>query len=234
VPDGYTIKSTTPWEGTLSTGDVLIAQIGSAKANPGSTSPDYDLSYTNLNTGVGTDIVSPLWTQTAVSATATIPGTAPYAINLEVGGNHVSDPGGTVFGLQVAVTYATAGFNPADAALTLQLGNTLTPFGWSKAFETPSWTGSGTLELEQGVTALSWTIVQLGTGIGSSGGTPNYYYTGGFATPTGTWGAERSTRVSFSPQLMRLPSATSSVQFFLPIGMVLDIIQLVPSAGVSP
>jgi len=234
VPDGYVVPAAVVWEGNLSDGDLLTVSITSSQAAAGSTSPDYDVVLFTIPPTTGVNIVSPTWSGSPVSGTHQILAAGAYGVSLEVGGGHTGDPGGTVFGFQLGVVYATAGFNPPDAALTLQLGNTLAPFGWSVSSVFHSWTGSGSLQLEQGVTAISWTITATPPQVGSSGGTPNYFFTDAFATPITAYGAERSTRVSFSPQLMRLPSAVRQVDFFLPNGLVLDITQLVPSAGVPP
>jgi len=231
VPDGYNRPTNYPWVGNLATGDQLVVAWTQTQHGLPSTHANFDILLTDFAGPSSINIANPVWGTGAGSATVTIPHDSGWGIGLEIGGINAGDGDGTVFGFQLSAVYSTPGFNPADAALTLQLGNTLAPFGWSVASKFTGWTGSGPLQLELGVTAIAWTFTTIPPNAPQSAGTPTYFYSAGFATPISPYGAERSTRISFSPQLMRLPSACREVDMFVSPGYVLDIQQLVPSSG---
>jgi|SRR5215472_2817478 len=231
VPDGYNLPTNYPWVGNLSTADVLTVSWQSTQHGTPSTHNAFDILLTDFAGPSSLPIANPVWGTGAGSATITVPHDSGWGVGLEIGGVNAGDAAGTVFGFQLGVVYSTPGFNAPDAALTLQLGNTLAPFGWSVASTFAGWNGCGSLQLELGVTALAWTLTTIPPNTPQSDGTPTYFFSAGFATPISPFGAERSTRISFSPQLMRLPSAVKQVDFCLSPGFTATLQQLVPSSG---
>lgn len=233
VPDGYAVPGANPWAGSLSAGDELSFFVGSAQKNPTSTHVDYDVFISDLAGPTVVYELSPLWTAVAVTGTFVIPANATYGLFLQEGGGAAGAAGGTIFNFQMSVAYATPGFNPPDSAALAQLQNELAPYSLVRGQVHRGVVQGSNLTLATNTVALYWSFAQLPPSVPSSGGNPNYYYNFGFATPLQTFGFSKSTRVSFNPQLMWLPPVTTSVSFFLPIGLVLDVTEMAAGAGLT-
>lgn len=196
-------------------------------------------SYSNRNTGppvTWTEQASPInslfaagavnWSVEIASANAAAAGHL-FQFKLDIGALCTGDV------LQTACC-------PPDPGLDLKLAQILGLLGQIYSLipvRTPNYaagtthtglSGDGTIALAATTTAVKVTITSVGAGYGLISGTPATYLSSGWLTPVTNQGPEAGLRISRSPMVLEVPAATSSLDYTLPLGQVIDVQELQP------
>jgi hypothetical protein len=224
VPDGYVALPNRLWFGSFYPGDSLRIGYASGQADPGTSRDDFDIIVFDSDTGQHTQEwngfysaknASFSWLNGAIQSN--------QRVELQGGGTPTPPSSGTLFQFSLEVLRAQGGFNgTADQQLT-DIQRLVDRSRYVPLVTLQQICVSTEIVLQLGTLAVSWTIDQVPAGTTVTSGLPPYYYRLGFATPRLTWGYARSTRITFTPQLLELPPACDRVAFTLTPGTCITV-----------
>jgi len=141
---------------------------------------------------------------------------------LQGGGEPQGSSHGTLFGVTLEQTFQTPGLGDSDRQLLVAIANSVVKPSYAVALIHTNLCGNQSILLQPGVRAVGWTITQLPSNDRVTSGLPPYHFHLGFVTPKVGPGFARSTRITFTPQLLELAEATTEVALTMTPGLCLN------------
>jgi hypothetical protein len=107
-------------------------------------------------------------------------------------------------------------------------GGTSPPTSWTDGIRHGNLSGSGSVLLSPQATGVRAEVVTFPLGQRVQPGQPDFYWELGFITPSVLGSPLRGQRLVFAPQSFALPQFTDTVEWTLPAGAVVDLVELLP------
>jgi hypothetical protein len=148
------------------------------------------------------------------------------------------------FSVQLAADCGGAGFTsdccPPDPSVDLRFRQIIElitnlsssgsspPTSWRDSTRHDALSGSGRLVFTTGTVGVRVEITTLPPGIDQNPGNPVFYFDAGFITPIAIDVPLRGQRLVFNPQSFAMPQFADGISWTLPVGMVINLVELAP------
>jgi len=229
VPDGTNIPPNVVWRANSQIASLqLVTRFASAQQASGFPGVDFDINFRDATNNNLIAQRNSFWTETNVVDTRTF-SNFQVAVELEGGGTPVGTHQGTVFGFSLEANDASTIFGASDRQILVDVERKLDRRPYQLVMTHTGVNSNRQIDLQPGVTAVSWIFRQVPPGIDITDGLPPYYFRLGFVTPLTPQGYTRSRRIVFQNQLFELEPAVTAIALTIRSGLVIDVSEyLVP------
>jgi len=223
VNDGTNVAAPDYWQGTVHVGDTIIVTAGQSVADPGVTRTDYDQFIWNRNNNTVINGRESFWGETSSTFLTNINVDCLAGFQLQGGGAPPGSSHGTLYGVSLEQTFSSPTLGDSDRQLLVLIARSVVKPSYQVSVVHTNVCANTAIDLQPTTRAVGWTIDTRAPGHPVTSGLPPYYFGQGFVTPRVGPGYARSTRITFTPQLLELPEACHRVEFTITPGLCLIV-----------